>query len=447
MKVMKFGGSSIAGVDGMNRTAEIIRSALGEKLVIVISASGKTTRHLLKCYDDLLNKKSNNAFSRLNNIEEEHIMLISNLIYDICIFYNVSTRVNQLIKDIRSDFEKIIEDGDSRLLKAKILSYGELLSSEILSAYLSYLNIGNKLVDARNVIITNENHLNAAPDLEAIRSKAESIIKPVVDSGAIAIAQGFIGSDKNGNTTLLGFEGSDYTASILANALDANEIYIWTDVDGVLTADPKFIDDTVIVENLSYDEASELAFSGAKVLHPLTMQPASIKNIPIFIRNSKNISCKGTCINRKGDIESYAIKSITFKDSVDLHEIKNFNLYNGNGKNNLELYNGNGNGSSSIHSNGGSEKVSSDNHFIQYSLITLVGKYIQKDPKIRKDLIAYKKKYNAKIIYPDSLNRINILIDKSICCEVLTRLHEEFIKKVISISRNKKSDYKRVFAG
>jgi aspartate kinase len=452
MQVMKFGGSTVGEAEGMKRAAEIIRSGMGGNIVAVVSAIGKTTGNLLKCYNELVSKRISEAFTGLNRIEEKHILIASRLIYDINKFYDVNLKLYKLFDEVRSIFTTIACEGGNDSFKAKVLSYGEMFSTTILSAYFDHLYIKNKLLDAKEIIVTDSNYLKAAPDFDSIKEKADSLIKPVLESGSIVVIQGFIGSDKENETTLLGFEGSDFTASILGNVLDAEKITIWTDVDGVLTADPKIIEDAVTISKLSYDEAAMLAYYGAKVLHPFTTSPASEKGIPIFIKNYNSGSGEGTCIDSRCDLKHSNVKSITFKENIKLVEIKSspgLQGLNGTAHKTFDIHNKENNTIHQIQKSGNKlffvieDPGINNGKYIDYndnmksrSLITLVGKNIGKDRKIRNRVSLRKNQFNAEVFPSESPDNICLIVEKKECFNMLKELHKEFITDNPAIHRD-----------
>ena len=199
--------------------------------------------------------------------------------------------------------------------EARIISTGELLSSTIIGYAFNANGISCQWVDARRMIVTDDNYLNARPDLEATESNVKRIIGMESKGVDLVITQGFVASTESGATSVLGFEGSDYSAAIFGMALGAARVEIWTDVDGVRTADPRVVPDTKKIDVVSYEEAAEMAVMGARVLHPLTIEPARKKNIPIRVLNSQNPSCEGTLVVR-GDEAPDGPKSVAFREDI-----------------------------------------------------------------------------------------------------------------------------------
>jgi aspartate kinase len=241
MIIMKFGGTSVQDAESMKMAAEIIRSYSGRKPVVVVSAAGKTTDNLLKCGASAAKGNIAKANEAINEIEKRHLKICSDLLSNKEIREDTVSRIKKLTEEIRD-----LLKGMCLLLEvtprssAKLLSYGELLSSAILCGYLNEKGIKSSLHDSRSLIITNGNFLKAEPVFDETKKKMNKEINETLNDSSIPVMQGFIGSTKEGATSVLGFEGSDFTASIAGSVLDAEEIIIWTDVDGLLTADPRY---------------------------------------------------------------------------------------------------------------------------------------------------------------------------------------------------------------
>lgn len=290
MKIYKFGGASIKDSQALNNIVETILSK-EKDLWIVVSAIGKTTNSLEK----LLNSWFNYEIDKISNLEAVinfHKKYISES------FKENSENIERLIEPIYISLEKIISqkpEKDYDILYDEIVSYGELMSSLIFSEYLKIKGIDNTLLDARELIITDSNYRDAKVSWLESQKKINEIDKK---SSKIFVTQGFIGADVNNMTTTLGREGSDYTASALAYLLDAESVTIWKDVPGIMNADPSYFDFAEKLKELSYNEAIELAFYGAKVIHPKTIKPIENKNIPLYVKSFVNPENEGTVIKK-----------------------------------------------------------------------------------------------------------------------------------------------------
>lgn len=323
MIIMKFGGTSVKDADAINNAIEIVRTRLIKKPVVVSSATAKTTDSLIRlgktaCIGD--EKRTNETFDEL---KERHLNIVNGLIQDSKLKRELTNKISSIFNELENIVNGIflLSELSPRSL-AKVSSFGEIISTNIISIAMTDKGIANEWVDVKKFMMTNNDYQNAEPLFNEIKEKAPQILKPVIDSGKVAVTQGFIGSTNEGITTTFSRGGSDFTASIIGMAMDAEEIEIWTDVDGVLSADPRIVEAPKIIDEISFKEAAELAFFGAKVLHPSTIVPAVEKNIPVRILNSKNPVNSGTMI--RGDVQEngFAIKSITSKK-----DIKVINIY------------------------------------------------------------------------------------------------------------------------
>ncbi|HEM48967.1 MAG TPA: aspartate kinase, partial [Caldithrix sp.] len=321
MIVMKFGGSSLKDSESIRNVAQIIKPKLSLQPVIVASALGKTTRNLLNSSlaASMQNQTdSQNIYETVKvyhfNIAEELGLLKTNVQF--------KKDLSAYFSEIESNLQKIQSDKNlSPKLQDATLSYGELLSTLILSAYLEVIGINTKLLDARDCIITDEHFTHSTPLESESFGKIERYLRPVINEDKVAIIQGFIGSTQSGDTTTLGFEGSDFSAVLIGVALKADEVQIWKDVPGVMSADPAKIPKAIPVENMTYAEAAELSRCGAQVLHPSTIRPASDLNIPVKIFNSRQPDFRGTTIDNQMTEMSNSIKSVTCRKNLIILQI------------------------------------------------------------------------------------------------------------------------------
>jgi len=300
-RVLKFGGASIRDSSKIENVFSILSSYKNEKIVIIFSAIANVT-NLLEELVDLHLMNDLRKQHKLVEIHQIHLNIVKDLFEKNHSIYN---KLDNLIDELRIIIDKKPESGYS-FIYDQIVSYGELMSTKILNDYLNLRKFNCVLLDARHLVKTDSKYQNAKIDWSSTKKNIKKI-KP--DSPIIT--QGFIGSNTSSQTTTLGREGSDFTAAIFANILNADEVIIWKDVNGVLNADPRYFNDTILLSNLSYSEAIELAFYGAKVIHPRTIQPLQEKDIPLSVRSFININEPGTVIaeikNNK-PITSYIVK-------------------------------------------------------------------------------------------------------------------------------------------
>jgi aspartate kinase len=304
--IMKFGGTSVADADAMTRVVNIVRGrreaqpARDALPVVVVSALSKVTDGLIRTARFIQGGDAASALSLVNELLERHVGIASSL--------TSAGRQDELVTALRAQFAELaalvgslaaVRDVSPRSHDA-IVATGELVSSRIVAAAFAERGLPAVWVDARKVLVTDAEHTMAAPDMKATCAQARDQIAPVTARGGIPVLGGFIGASADGVTTTLGRGGSDYSAAIFGACLDAREIQIWTDVDGMLTADPRIVPEPRVVPQLSFAEASELAYFGAKVLHPSTILPAVSKNIPVRILNSRRPESPGTLITAEG---------------------------------------------------------------------------------------------------------------------------------------------------
>src|SRR5690242_5187457 len=319
MRVLKFGGSSVASAENINKIISIIEPRLEkEKLIVVVSALGGVTDALLNSV--ILASEGKEAFrEELKKIENRHLEITRQLI-PVAQQSHVLSMVKQHCNEIEDICNGVflLQELTSRT-KDRIMSYGELLSSQIISAKFDSAGQKNKWIDARKIITTNSNFENALVNFDVSNPK----IKEAFDDPetSLFLVPGFIASDKNGITTTLGRGGSDYTASIIAAAVDASALEIWTDVSGMMTADPRLVTNAKIIPNVLYREAMELSHFGAKVVYPPTIQPVMRKNIPVWIKSTFAPEQNGTLIeneNSSGKKEGSSVRGISSINRIAL---------------------------------------------------------------------------------------------------------------------------------
>lgn len=307
MLVFKFGGASVKDANAVKNVATILQKFKGKKIAVVISAMGKTTNALERLTDAYFYKKDDPQ-AILEEIKTYHFSIVNDLFENKQhLFYN----------DLENTFVELqwaIEDEPTHSYDHEydqIVSMGELISTKIVSAYLNHISLNNKWLDVRGVIQTDNTYREGKIDFELTENLVKKDLLPMFSSADIVITQGFLGGTSENFTTTLGREGSDYTAAVLSYCLNAENVTIWKDVPGVLNADPKWFANTVKIDELTYQDAIELTYYGATVIHPKTIKPLQNKNIPLFVRSFLKPDEEGTIIkdsNKKLVIPSFIFK-------------------------------------------------------------------------------------------------------------------------------------------
>jgi len=323
MIIMKFGGTSVENARAMESVIRSVARQKDRQPVVVLSAIAGATNELLRCAQNALEGKLDNSISILNDLLDRHVTIAENIIDHRPSYQQVIQFCRRRIEELRNLCQGIAILGEltNRSLDA-IASVGEQLSSNILAGGMKQRGLPAELVDARTFMFTDDHYAGAAPLFDQIDETVRKVFSPLLQSGTIPITQGYIGSTLKGVTTTLGRGGSDYSAAIIGSALDAEEIQIWTDVDGVLTADPRIAPKAQKLKIISFREASELAYFGAKVLHPSTILPAIKKNIPVVVLNSKRPESTGTKIVANPPKTNVPVKSIASKKGITVINIQ-----------------------------------------------------------------------------------------------------------------------------
>lgn len=294
MKVYKFGGASVKDAAGVRNLLDIVKNE--SDLFIIVSAMGKTTNALEGVFEAMQQHDQSLATQRIESCYNYHRGIIDELMGADTTIKQIDILFQQLRNTVRNTMYR---PSDAELWYDTIVAYGELVSSTIISNYLNGHGVNNFWVDMRRAFLTEQRHKDANVNLDAttVRLKRE-----IADKGVnIFVGQGFIGGAPDGTTTTLGREGSDYSAAIVANVLDAESMSVWKDVDGILNADPKVFPDAKKIEKLNYTDTIEMAYSGAQIIHPKTIKPLQQKNIPLYVRPFGDKDAKGSVIT--GDVE------------------------------------------------------------------------------------------------------------------------------------------------
>jgi aspartokinase/homoserine dehydrogenase 1 len=316
MQVIKFGGSSVASAENINKVTQIVKSKSGlSKVAVVVSALGGITDLLLQCAQ--LASTGNEAYkTAAQEIELRHLTTVKELL-PVTQQSSVLSAVKKMCNEIEDICNGIFLLGElSERTKDKIVSYGELISSQIIAAKFKSAELDVQWKDARELIITDSNFSAAFVDFAITNQNIQNYFSSAAAS--LFILPGFIAADVNGTTTTLGRGGSDYTAAIIAGAVNASVLEIWTDVSGMMTADPRIVSNIKLIPKISYQEAMELSHFGAKVIYPPTIQPVMSKNIPVWIKNTFAPQDEGTVIQNESMKNGNAIRGISSINKISL---------------------------------------------------------------------------------------------------------------------------------
>jgi len=320
LQVMKFGGTSMGDAQCIRRAADIVAAAARQgSVVAVVSAMGGVTNRLIKAAQVSEQGDEQAAAAVTGELRSQHATAISDLVADTSKRALLTAETETILQEVANLCRgtALLRELTPRTLDA-VSSAGERLSARLLAASLCELGLPAVAVDATELIETSNDHGQAEPVMAGTRKRAGDRLLPLLTGGCVPIVTGFIGSTADGVLTTLGRGGSDYSATILGAALDAAEIIIWTDVDGVLSADPRLVPEARLLQEISYSEAAELAYFGAKVLHPKTLRPVAEAGIPVWIRNSFAPERLGTKITRSGRPVASGVKAITSISNVTL---------------------------------------------------------------------------------------------------------------------------------
>ena len=300
MKIFKFGGASVKDANSVKNVLRVLSIQGFERCLIVVSAMGKTTNALERVVEFYFNKSDYQQ--EIAKIKEEHIQIAKGLFDE---NHHVFSEIKLFFDDIES-FLRRNKSPNYNFVYDQVVTCGEMISSKILSMYLSDNEMGNQWLDARDFIKTDTNYREGVVNWEETEKNISQL-----DKAKTYVTQGFIGSDENNFTVSLGREGSDYSAAIFAYCLDAKDMTIWKDVPGVMTGDPRKFENVELLSNISYEEAIEMAYYGASVIHPKTLQPLKQKSIPFFVKSFINPEKAGTKIGISTEnqlLESYILK-------------------------------------------------------------------------------------------------------------------------------------------
>lgn len=308
MQVFKFGGASIKDAAGVKNLASVLKKTGYNNILIVISAMGKTTNALELVIENYIEKKKEFQ-SSFQEVKKYHNQILLDLFENVN--HQAFKKVNDLFDELNS-FLEVNKSPDYNFVYDQVIGYGELVSTTIVSEYFNHIGLSNNWIDARTQIKTDNYYRRANVNW----TETQHAISSKLNTNTLNITQGFLGSDENNFTTTLGREGSDYTAAIYAYCLNANSVTIWKDVPGVLNADPRYFENAQLLNKISYREAIELAFYGASVIHPKTLQPLQRKEIPLFVKSFLNPEAAGTQIGKNETLEPMIPCFIVKKNQV-----------------------------------------------------------------------------------------------------------------------------------
>jgi aspartate kinase len=313
MKVFKFGGASIKDAAGVKNVASILQRYSSEKIVVVVSAMGKTTNALEEVVAAYV-KQTGEAQALYDAFKERHYAIMREL-------FDPADEVFTIVNDTFVEGDWMLEEMPSDnydYLYDQIVCMGELVSSKIVAAYLNKVDLKTTWLDARDVVATDNTYREGWVIWEKTQANAQKIVPPMFEQGNFVLTQGFIGSTSENFTTTLGREGSDYSAAIFSFCLNAESMSIWKDVAGVLNADPRLFENTIKLDRLSYREAIEMTYYGASVIHPKTIKPLQNKNIPMFVKSFLDPEAPGTEISSDLE-ETYPPIIVVEKNQALLH--------------------------------------------------------------------------------------------------------------------------------
>ncbi len=289
LSVAKFGGTSVANFSAMTASAKVVIADPNTR-VVVLSASAGVTNLLVELANGCDATQRAKIIGEIRQIQE-------NILNELQDSQAVRAEIERLLENIES-LAEAASLATSLALTDELISHGEMMSTKIFVQLLRELNVQATWLDVRNIVATNSNFGKAAPNDEQTQKNSDNILKPLIDRGELVITQGFIGREPNGKTTTLGRGGSDYSAALIAEVLNAKDVLIWTDVAGIYTTDPRVVPNAQRIDTMSFAEAAEMATFGAKVLHPATLLPAVRSNIPVYVGSSKAPQDGGTWVTR-----------------------------------------------------------------------------------------------------------------------------------------------------
>ena len=318
MIVMKFGGTSVATAERIDTAVQLVKERLALRPVVVVSALARVTDLLIRGAELALERDSSSE-TVVEEVKARHREVVADLLPAGPIRLGLFAHITAIVNELRAFYTGVhnLAELTPRTLDA-IAGMGERLSCEIVAAALQHRGVLAQPVDARNVIVTDEEFGRATPLMEPTAARVREVVLPIVQQGLVPVVSGFIGATTKGVTTTLGRGGSDYSAAIIGATLPVEAIQIWTDVDGMMTVDPKVVPEARVLKEVSFDEAAELAYFGAKVLHPATIKPAVERGIPVGILNTLNPKAPGTLVSARASGPVGEPRAVAFKKGISV---------------------------------------------------------------------------------------------------------------------------------
>ncbi|HWR34681.1 MAG TPA: lysine-sensitive aspartokinase 3 [Clostridia bacterium] len=447
MIVMKFGGTSVENAEAIDRACAIVKGRAARRPVVVVSAMAKVTDTLLAMGRAAGASDREKAIELSRGLRERHYNTASELLRTAVFtqFHEILEcefdSLDELLRGISAVGELTPRTSDY------VVAYGERLSSKLVTAAFSARGLNATLVDARQVMITDAQHTRAIPQVDTVDDRVQTIIKPLLDEGRIPVMGGFIGATRDGVQTTIGRGGSDFSAALIGSALNAESIEIWTDVDGMKTTDPNICPDAHRIKVISFEEAAELAYFGAKVLHPATVLPAVQKNIPVYVLNSRNPKNEGTLVVAIAPKSKSIFKAIAAKKRITIVDVVAARMLMAHGflRTIFEVFDRHRcpvdvvstsevSVSLTVDSNEAIPAIAADLEKIadvKYSgrkaIVCLVGENIREKPGIAGQVFSAIEDINVRMI-SQGASEINItfVIDEADVPETVRRLHQQF---------------------
>jgi len=323
--VMKFGGTSVGGAPAVKQAAAIVQeqAQAWERLVVIVSAMRGVTDALIQGARMAASGDGQTYPALVTDLRVKHTLAVAELLSDAdertALLKTLDAYLDEFATFCRS--VQVLGEVTPRAMDA-ISSLGERMNARIVAARLRQMGLHSEAVDATELIVTDRRFQQAAPLMDATRARTQARLLSLLESGVVPVVTGFIGATEDGVTTTLGRGGSDYSASILGVSLDADEVWTWTDVDGVLTTDPRIVPDARVIPVLSYSEVGELAYFGAKVLHPKTISPVVERGIPLWVKNTFNPTCPGTRIVREPESTPGTVKAVSVIQGLSMVNVE-----------------------------------------------------------------------------------------------------------------------------
>lgn len=319
--VMKFGGTSVGSPQAIQQVKGIVTSSLqqADRVVVVVSAMRGVTDTLIQCAEAAVDGDETQYQSLIEQLKSRHHDMMDDILTDQVEIQELSSRIDGLIEELGAYCRSIHVLGEvTPRGMDTISSLGERMNAPLVAAALREGGIAAQAVDAARLIVTDSTFQKANPIEQATRQRVQHELLPLLENNLIPVVTGFVAATQDGVITTLGRGGSDYTASILGDCLDASEVWTWTDVDGIMTADPRIVPEARVIPELSFNEVSELAYFGAKVLHPKTLRPIIERDIPLWVKNTFNPESRGTRVSRSRSIVSGKVTAISTIQNLSL---------------------------------------------------------------------------------------------------------------------------------